>query len=106
LGPMGIFDLVGIKTAFDICMYWGTVNKDAQMLTHADYLKSSASPAIPTRYSSTAFLADAGSDRVGRVAHCLAEAPSAYFPEPRCQCAHFVKWRADRPRGTPYHRSP
>lgn len=39
MGPMGLLDMVGLKTAFDICSYWGTVNKDAQMLANAQYLK-------------------------------------------------------------------
>jgi 3-hydroxyacyl-CoA dehydrogenase len=40
MGPMGLLDMVGLKTAYDICTYWGTVNKDAQMLANANYFKT------------------------------------------------------------------
>jgi len=39
LGPMGMIDMIGIKTAYDVSMYWGTVKNDAQMLANAAYLK-------------------------------------------------------------------
>jgi 3-hydroxybutyryl-CoA dehydrogenase len=28
-----------MKTAYDVCSYWGTVNNDAQMLKNAAYVK-------------------------------------------------------------------
>ncbi len=40
LGPMGMIDVVGMKTAYDVCHYWGTVNNDAQMLANAEYFKT------------------------------------------------------------------
>lgn len=39
LGPCGMIDMVGMKTAFDVSSYWGTVNNDAQMLRNAAYVK-------------------------------------------------------------------
>ena len=39
MGPLGMVDVVGVKTAYDICAHWGTVNGDAQMLKNAAYLK-------------------------------------------------------------------
>ena len=39
MGPCGITDMVGMKTTYDVAHYWGTVNKDAQMLTIAAYIK-------------------------------------------------------------------
>lgn len=38
-GPMGLFDAVGMKTAFDISQHWGEVNGDAQMLANAAFIK-------------------------------------------------------------------
>jgi 3-hydroxyacyl-CoA dehydrogenase len=38
-GPCGMVDIVGMKTAFDVSSYWGTVNNDAQMLKNAAYVK-------------------------------------------------------------------
>ena len=38
-GPCGMVDIVGMKTAYDVSMYWGTVNSDAQMLKNAAYVK-------------------------------------------------------------------
>lgn len=40
IGPMGMMDVVGMKTVYDVCAYWGHVNKDAQMLANADYIKT------------------------------------------------------------------
>lgn len=40
LGPVGMIDIVGMKTAFDITSYWGEVNGDEQMLKNAEYLKT------------------------------------------------------------------
>ena len=39
MGPCGMVDMVGMKTAYDVCQYWGTVNNDAQMLKNAAYVK-------------------------------------------------------------------
>jgi 3-hydroxybutyryl-CoA dehydrogenase len=39
VGPCGMVDVVGMKTAYDVCSYWGTVNNDAQMLKNAAYMK-------------------------------------------------------------------
>lgn len=38
-GPMGMTDIVGMKTACDVYQYWGQTNNDAQMLANADYLR-------------------------------------------------------------------
>lgn len=39
VGPMGILDVVGMKTAFDILTYWGARSGDQQMLDNAAYIK-------------------------------------------------------------------
>lgn len=39
LGPMGMFDMVGMKTAHDVLAYWGAKSNDAQMLANASYIK-------------------------------------------------------------------
>lgn len=39
MGPCGMIDMVGMKTAYDVSQYWGTVNNDAQMLKNAAYIK-------------------------------------------------------------------
>lgn len=39
MGPMGLIDVVGMKTAFDVFSHWGHVNDDAQMRRNAEYLK-------------------------------------------------------------------
>ena len=39
MGPCGMVDMVGMKTAYDVSQYWGTFNKDAQMLRNAAYVK-------------------------------------------------------------------
>jgi 3-hydroxyacyl-CoA dehydrogenase len=39
MGPCGMIDMVGMKTAYDVSQYWGTVNNDAQMLKNAAYVK-------------------------------------------------------------------
>jgi len=39
VGPCGMLDVVGMKTAYDVSSYWGTVNNDAQMLKNAAYIK-------------------------------------------------------------------
>ncbi|MDJ0359041.1 3-hydroxyacyl-CoA dehydrogenase [Rhodococcus sp. H29-C3] len=40
MGPMGLIDVVGMKTAYDVFSHWGHVNDDAQMRQNADYLKT------------------------------------------------------------------
>lgn len=39
MGPFGFIDAIGMKTAYDVASYWGTVNDDAQMLKNAAYIK-------------------------------------------------------------------
>lgn len=39
MGPCGIIDAVGMKTAYDISAYWGALRNDEQMLRNAAYLK-------------------------------------------------------------------
>lgn len=39
MGPCGMVDMVGMKTAYDVAQYWGSVNNDAQMLKNAAYVK-------------------------------------------------------------------
>jgi 3-hydroxybutyryl-CoA dehydrogenase len=39
VGPCGMFDVVGMKTAYDVSSYWGSVNNDAQLLKNAAYIK-------------------------------------------------------------------
>jgi 3-hydroxybutyryl-CoA dehydrogenase len=38
-GPMGLIDVVGMKTIFDILSHWGHANGDEQMLRNAEYIK-------------------------------------------------------------------
>ncbi|ANY22158.1 3-hydroxyacyl-CoA dehydrogenase [Gordonia terrae] len=40
IGPFGLLDQVGMKTAFDILAYWGTVNNDSQMTANAKYIET------------------------------------------------------------------
>ena len=39
MGPCGMLDMVGMKTAYDVSQHWGTLNNDAQMLRNAAYVK-------------------------------------------------------------------
>jgi 3-hydroxyacyl-CoA dehydrogenase len=39
MGPLGLADMVGMNTAYNVTAYWGRVNGDAQMIANADYLK-------------------------------------------------------------------
>lgn len=39
IGPFGMLDQVGMKTAFDILAYWGAQNEDEQMTANANYIK-------------------------------------------------------------------
>ena len=38
-GPMGMFDIIGMKTAYDVLAYWGAQSGDAQMSANAAYIK-------------------------------------------------------------------
>ena len=40
MGPFGMADMVGMKTAFDVATYWGGVDGDEQWLKTADYIKT------------------------------------------------------------------
>jgi 3-hydroxybutyryl-CoA dehydrogenase len=39
VGPLGMMDMVGMKTVYDVLSYWGRKNGDAQMSANADYVK-------------------------------------------------------------------
>ncbi|MEJ2542206.1 MAG: 3-hydroxyacyl-CoA dehydrogenase [Gemmatimonadota bacterium] len=39
MGPCGMTDMVGMKTAYDVSAYWGEVNDDDQMRSNAAFLK-------------------------------------------------------------------
>jgi 3-hydroxybutyryl-CoA dehydrogenase len=39
MGPCGLLDMIGMKTAYDVSSYWGTLNDDVQMLKNAAYVK-------------------------------------------------------------------
>lgn len=39
MGPCGIIDVVGMKTAYDISAHWGSVHNDERMLRNAAYIK-------------------------------------------------------------------
>jgi 3-hydroxybutyryl-CoA dehydrogenase len=39
MGPMGMIDMVGMQTAFNVIQYWGSRNNDEQMLRNAAYVK-------------------------------------------------------------------
>ncbi|NMM92234.1 3-hydroxybutyryl-CoA dehydrogenase [Rhodococcus sp. SRB_17] len=39
VGPMGLIDMVGMKTTFDVLFHWGNENNDEQMLLNAGYIK-------------------------------------------------------------------
>jgi 3-hydroxyacyl-CoA dehydrogenase len=40
MGPLGMIDVVGMKTCYDIFSYWGAENGDEQMLLNAEYIKA------------------------------------------------------------------
>jgi 3-hydroxyacyl-CoA dehydrogenase len=40
MGPMGLIDMVGMNTAYNVMAHWGRENGDAQTLANADYLKT------------------------------------------------------------------
>jgi 3-hydroxybutyryl-CoA dehydrogenase len=39
MGPMALIDVVGMQTALNVLLYWGTRNGDQQMLRNAAYIK-------------------------------------------------------------------
>ncbi|WP_433189284.1 3-hydroxyacyl-CoA dehydrogenase [Actinoallomurus sp. CA-150999] len=39
VGPLGMLDMVGMKTAYDVLVFWGRESSDAQMSANADYIK-------------------------------------------------------------------
>ena len=39
VGPLGMIDMIGMTTAYNVLSHWGRVNGDAQMSANADYLK-------------------------------------------------------------------
>lgn len=40
MGPFGMMDVVGMKTCYDVSMYWGQRAGDAQRLANAEYVKT------------------------------------------------------------------
>ena len=40
MGPCAMIDMVGMTTAYNIGLHWGTVNNDEQMLKNAAYIKA------------------------------------------------------------------
>ncbi|MCW5262231.1 3-hydroxyacyl-CoA dehydrogenase [Verminephrobacter eiseniae] len=40
MGPMGMMDVVGMKTCYDVSMHWGQVLGDRQQLANAEYIKT------------------------------------------------------------------
>ncbi|MFJ9714051.1 3-hydroxyacyl-CoA dehydrogenase [Streptomyces sp. NPDC101234] len=38
-GPLGMMDMIGMKTVFDVLSHWGQESGDAQMIANADYVK-------------------------------------------------------------------
>lgn len=39
VGPLGMMDMVGMKTVYDVLSYWGRENDDMQMTANAEYVK-------------------------------------------------------------------
>lgn len=39
-GPMGAFDTVGMRTAYNVLMHWGSVENDPQKIANAEYIKT------------------------------------------------------------------
>jgi 3-hydroxybutyryl-CoA dehydrogenase len=39
MGPCGVIDVIGMKTAHDVSSYWGAVRQDAQLLQNAAFIK-------------------------------------------------------------------
>jgi 3-hydroxyacyl-CoA dehydrogenase len=40
IGPMGLIDVVGMQTAYNVLQHWGSENGDEQMLKNAQYIQS------------------------------------------------------------------
>jgi 3-hydroxyacyl-CoA dehydrogenase len=40
VGPMGLVDIVGMNTVYNVLAHWGRETGDAQMLANADYIKT------------------------------------------------------------------
>jgi 3-hydroxyacyl-CoA dehydrogenase len=40
VGPMGIMDVIGMKTCYDVSTYWGHLLNDPQRLANAEYVKT------------------------------------------------------------------
>jgi len=40
MGPMGLIDMVGMRTAYNVLHHWGNENNDEQMLKNAEYIQS------------------------------------------------------------------
>lgn len=40
VGPLGMIDVVGMQTAYNVLMHWGNEDNDEQMLKNADYIQS------------------------------------------------------------------
>ncbi len=40
VGPFGILDVIGLKTAYDITQYWAEATNDPQLRTNAEFLKN------------------------------------------------------------------
>ena len=39
-GPIGLIDIVGMQTAYNVLQHWGNENSDEQMLKNAEYIKT------------------------------------------------------------------
>lgn len=39
MGPLGMIDIVGMNTSYNILIHWGKAHKDQQMVKNAEYLK-------------------------------------------------------------------
>src|SRR5829696_389125 len=40
VGPLGLIDMIGMNTAYNVLSYWARENGDAQMSANADYIKT------------------------------------------------------------------
>jgi 3-hydroxyacyl-CoA dehydrogenase len=47
VGPLGLIDMIGMNTAYNVLSHWGRENGDAQMSANADYLKELPRPGPP-----------------------------------------------------------
>lgn len=39
MGPLGMIDMIGMKTTYDVLAYWGDTSGDCQMTANADFIK-------------------------------------------------------------------